>query len=66
MSVYEQLCEARNKIMFLSTPDREEKMKVLSQLMSLAFNNRLDLDKLPRFLQLIILIVKIKKHFKKF
>ena len=47
MSVYEQLCEARNKTMFVATPARDEKMKVLSQLMSLAFNNRLDPDKLP-------------------
>ena len=50
MSLYEQLCKSRKRVLIsdTSSKSRDEKMKVLSQLMNLAFNNRQKPDELPQ------------------
>ena len=54
MSLYEQLCETRERVLVsdISSKSRDEKMKVLSQLMNLAFNNRQKPDELPQLFRI--------------
>jgi len=54
MSFYEKICEAREILLFADTSlkSRNEKMKILSQLMVHAFNNEQKTDELPQIFRL--------------
>ena len=54
MSLYEKICYAREKSIIIdpSKKSRDEKMKILSQLMNIAFNNEQTPDELPKLFRL--------------
>lgn len=54
MSFYEQICETRERVLKSdnSSYSRNEEIKVLSQLLNLAFNNRQHPDELPKIFRI--------------